>query len=86
MEYYHHNESLKDVGGLDNLKDWLEKRGQGFDRYAKEYGLEIPKMGVLFLGISGTGNSLCAKAVGNEWRFPTIKLDMGKIFGGIVGE
>ena len=85
LEYYHHSEKLTDVGGLENLKDWLKKRGLGFVRRAREYGLEIPK-GVLFLGIPGTGKSLCAKAVGNEWGFPTIKLDMGRIFGGIVGE
>ena len=85
LEYYHHKEGLSDVGGLDELKNWLTKRGRAFHKEAKEYGLEIPK-GVLLLGIPGTGKSLSAKAIGSEWKFPIIKLDMGRIFGGIVGE
>ena len=85
LEYYHPNETMDDIGGLENLKDWLTKRGRGFSKYAKEYGLDAPK-GVLMLGIPGTGKSLAAKAVGNAWNFPLLKLDMGKIFGGVVGE
>lgn len=67
------------------MKDWLKRRGRAFEEKAKEYGLETPR-GILLLGIPGTGKSLCAKAVGSAWQFPIIKLDMGKIFGGIVGE
>lgn len=85
LEYYHHNETLDDVGGLDILKDWLKRRGRAFEDEAKKYGLEIPR-GILLLGIPGTGKSLCAKAVGSAWQFPIIKLDMGKVFAGIVGE
>ena len=85
LEYYHHNETLDDVGGLDILKDWLKRRGRAFEEEAKKYGLEIPR-GILLLGIPGTGKSLCAKAVGSAWQFPIIKLDMGKVFAGIVGE
>jgi len=85
LEYYHPKETMNDIGGLENLKDWLKKRGRGFDRYAKEFGLDTPK-GVLLLGIPGTGKSLSAKAIGNAWQFPLLKLDMGKVFGGIVGE
>jgi hypothetical protein len=85
LEYYHPKETMKDIGGLDNLKDWLQKRGRGFDKSAKEFGLETPK-GILLLGIPGTGKSLTAKAIGSEWQFPLLRLDMGKIFGGIVGE
>ena len=85
LEYYHHNETLDDIGGLDVLKNWLRRRGRAFEQGAKDYGLETPR-GILLLGIPGTGKSLCAKAVGAAWQFPIIKLDMGKIFGGIVGE
>jgi SpoVK/Ycf46/Vps4 family AAA+-type ATPase len=85
LEYYHPKEEMKDVGGLDNLKDWLTKRGRGFDKGASEFGLNPPR-GILLLGIPGTGKSLTAKAIGNLWRFPLLRLDMGKIFGGIVGE
>jgi len=85
LEYYHHRETLDDVGGLDILKNWLKRRGRAFEEKAKEYGLETPR-GILLLGIPGTGKSLCAKAVGSAWQFPIIKLDMGKIFGRFVGE
>ena len=85
LEYYHPKETMNDVGGLENLKNWLKKRGRGFDKGAKDFGLTYPK-GILLLGIPGTGKSLTAKAVGNLWHFPLLRLDMGKIFGGIVGE
>lgn len=85
LEYYHPKETMTDVGGLSNLKDWLIKRGRGFDKGAKDFGLTYPR-GIMLLGIPGTGKSLTAKAIGNEWHFPLLRLDMGKIFGGIVGE
>lgn len=85
LEYYHPKENMKDVGGLNILKEWLTKRGRGFDKSAAEFGLTTPR-GILLLGIPGTGKSLTAKAIGNEWHFPLLRLDMGKIFGGIVGE
>lgn len=85
LEYYHPKENMADVGGLNRLKDWLLKRGRGFDKSAADFGLTTPR-GILLLGIPGTGKSLTAKAIGNEWRFPLLRLDMGKIFGGIVGE
>ncbi|MEI8202835.1 MAG: AAA family ATPase [Bacteroidota bacterium] len=85
LEYYHPKETMTDVGGLSNLKNWLIKRGRGFDKGAKDFGLTYPR-GILLLGIPGTGKSLTAKAIGNMWHFPLLRLDMGKIFGGIVGE
>lgn len=85
LEYYHPKETLHDIGGLDNLKSWLNRRGRGFDKTAKEFGLDAPR-GILLLGIPGTGKSLTAKAIGTLWQFPLLRLDMGKIFGGIVGE
>lgn len=85
LEYYHPDESFADVGGLGRLKTWLEKRRRGFDIGASDFGLTYPR-GILLLGIPGTGKSLTAKAVGSQWNFPLLRLDMGKIFGGIVGE
>ena len=85
LEYFHPKEEMKDVGGLDVLKDWLGKRGRAFEKGAAGFGLSYPRC-ILLLGIPGTGKSLTAKAVGNLWHFPLLRLDMGKIFGGIVGE
>jgi SpoVK/Ycf46/Vps4 family AAA+-type ATPase len=85
LEYFHPKEEMQDVGGLDLLKDWLNKRGRAFEKGAADFGLIYPR-GILLLGIPGTGKSLTAKAIGNLWHFPLLRLDMGKIFGGIVGE
>lgn len=85
LEYYHPKDSMSDIGGLDELKKWLDKRRRGFDKDAQKFGLETPK-GILMLGVPGTGKSLTAKAIGSDWQFPLLRLDMGKIFGGIVGE
>lgn len=75
-----------DVGGLEGLKDWLNKRSDTFSRDAKEFGLpEFPK-GVLLLGIQGCGKSLTAKAIANQWQIPLLKFDVGKIFSSHVGE
>ncbi len=85
LEYFHPKASLDDIGGLDNLKSWLQRRRQSFSRDAQEFGLETPR-GVLLLGLPGTGKSLAAKAVANAWKLPLLRLDMGKIYGGIVGQ
>src|SRR5207244_8807058 len=37
------------------------------------------------LGGQGCGKSLSAKAVGALWHLPLLRLDVGKIFAGIVG-
>jgi SpoVK/Ycf46/Vps4 family AAA+-type ATPase len=85
LEYFHPKENLDSIGGLDNLKEWLQIRSKAFSERAKEFGLSYPK-GVMLLGIPGTGKSLSAKAVSNAWKFPLLRLDFGKVFGGIVGE
>ena len=66
-------------------KDWLNKRKTAFSLQASNYGLPTPR-GLLLIGIQGTGKSLTAKAIANDWQLPLLKLDVGKLFGGIVGE
>ena len=85
LEYYSVSEKMSNLGGLDNLKDWLKKRKTAFGIQAYNYGLPTPR-GLLLIGIQGTGKSLTAKAIANEWQLPLLKLDVGKLFGGIVGE
>ena len=85
LEYTSVNETMTNLGGLDNLKDWLKKRKTAFGIQASNYGLPTPR-GLLLVGIQGTGKSLTAKAIANEWQLPLLKLDVGKLFGGIVGE
>ncbi|MFS8801703.1 AAA family ATPase [Synechococcus sp. R6-5] len=85
LEFYNPSETLQNVGGLENLKAWIRGRRNSFSVQAHAYGLPSPK-GVLLVGIQGTGKSLCAKTIAREWRMPLLKLDVGRLFGGIVGE
>ena len=85
LEYWSVNEKITNIGGVENLKDWLKKRKTSFGIQASNYGLPTPR-GLLLVGIQGTGKSLTAKAIGTEWQLPLLKLDVGKLFGGIVGE
>ncbi|MBR3890925.1 MAG: AAA family ATPase [Bacilli bacterium] len=85
LEYFHPKEYLTNVGGLENLKEWIHKRGNAYSDDAKAYGLNTPR-GVLLLGVPGCGKSLTAKAIANEWQFPLLRFDLGKVFGGVVGE
>ena len=85
LEYWSVDEKISNLGGLNNLKDWLNKRKTAFTIQASNYGLPTPR-GLLLIGIQGTGKSLTAKAIANDWQLPLLKLDVGKLFGGIVGE
>ncbi len=84
LEYYEQREEFSDVGGMEILKDWLVKRRNAFSSRARDFGLPVPK-GILLIGVPGTGKSLTAKAVGALWQMPLLRLDVGKIFGGLVG-
>jgi len=85
LEYWSVNEKIDNIGGVDKLKEWLKKRKTSFGIKASNYGLPTPR-GLLLVGIQGTGKSLTAKAIATEWQLPLLKLDVGKLFGGIVGE
>ncbi|MSP60323.1 MAG: AAA family ATPase [Myxococcales bacterium] len=84
LEYYEATEKLAGIGGLETLKQWLTKRRNAYSHEARDFGLPLPK-GILLIGVPGCGKSLMAKAVGSEWQMPLLRLDVGKIFGGLVG-
>jgi len=85
LEFYPATEQISDIGGLDNLKEWLLRRGSAFSEQARQYGLPHPR-GLLLVGIQGTGKSLTAKAIAHHWHLPLLRLDVGRLFGGLVGE
>jgi AAA+ superfamily predicted ATPase len=84
LEYFAADQALSAVGGLDHLKLWLTRRGAAFSEAARRFGLPEPK-GLLLLGVQGCGKSLTAKAVAGQWRLPLLRLDMGRIFSGLIG-
>jgi SpoVK/Ycf46/Vps4 family AAA+-type ATPase len=85
LEFCSSDSSLDDIGGLSNLKQWLNQRTSSFSEQALSYGLAAPR-GLLLVGVQGTGKSLTAKAIANDWQLPLLRLDFGRLFGGIVGE
>jgi SpoVK/Ycf46/Vps4 family AAA+-type ATPase len=85
LEFYSTLETVENIGGLDNLKNWLKLREKAFSNEAKAYGLPSPK-GIALIGIPGTGKSLTAKMIGGMWQLPLLRLDMGALFGSLVGE
>ena len=85
LEYYEVQESFANVGGLDNLKEWLLKRGKAFSEEAKQFGLPQPK-GILLLGVQGCGKSLISKTISALWKLPLLRFDPGNIFGSYIGE
>lgn len=85
LEYYPARDRMDDVGGMDGLKRWLDQRSKNFTDEAIKYGLPAPK-GVLLLGVQGCGKSLIAKAIAAQWQLPMLRLDVGRIFGSLVGQ
>jgi SpoVK/Ycf46/Vps4 family AAA+-type ATPase len=77
----------RDIGGLENLKEWTKRVSKAFHERekAEKYKLPLPK-GVLVTGVPGTGKTLFAKCVAHLFGVPLFRLDMGKLFGGIVGQ
>ena len=84
LEYCPSEASPADIGGLDALKHWLEQRHMAFSEEAMRYGLPLPR-GVLLVGPQGTGKSLTAKAIAHSWSMPLLRLDVGRLFAGLVG-
>lgn len=85
LEFIKSNFNMDDVGGLENLKKWLVKRNNSWlGKAQKDYNLPSPK-GILITGVPGCGKSLTAKAMSALWQLPLLRLDVGKIFSGLVG-
>jgi ATP-dependent 26S proteasome regulatory subunit len=84
LEYFSPKERFEHIGGLGILKDWLAKRSLAFSPEARAFGLPQPR-GILMLGVQGCGKSLCAKAVASLWQLPLLRLDIGRMFGSLVG-
>lgn len=80
-------EKITDIGGLENLKEWLNRKSKIFKdiKRAEEFGVDMPK-GVLIAGVPGCGKSLCAKAAASLFEVPLLRLDIGTLMGKYLGE
>jgi ATP-dependent 26S proteasome regulatory subunit len=85
LEFVDATDTMASVGGLDNMKRWLEQRRGAWDDRALKFGLDPPK-GVIILGVQGCGKSLCARAVAGEWKLPLVKFDTAAVYDKFIGE
>lgn len=87
LEIINFKENIEDIGGLENLKEWLYKKAKVFDKLGKalKFGVDIPK-GIMIVGMPGCGKSLSAKAVAKLFKVPLLRLDVGRLLGKYVGE
>ena len=84
LEFVPPDSSLSQLGGLDQLKDWVAERDSLFLPEARKKGLPRPR-GVLMMGISGCGKSLAVKVIASQWKLPLFRLDMNLVFAGVQG-
>jgi hypothetical protein len=85
LEFYDLDAGVDDVGGLDELKEWLRRRALAYSPRAREQGIPLPK-GALLLGVQGCGKSLTARATARLLSFPLIRLDISALLSGARGE
>ena len=87
LEIVNFKESIDDIGGLENLKEWLERKAKIFANMDKaiKFGVDIPK-GIMIIGMPGCGKSLTAKATASLFEIPLVRLDVGRLLGKYVGE
>jgi ATP-dependent 26S proteasome regulatory subunit len=85
LEFIEASDDMSAVGGLENLKHWLQQRRGAWEDSARDFGLEPPH-GVIILGVQGCGKSLCARAVAGEWKLPLVKFDTSAVYDKYIGE
>lgn len=83
LELYHSTD-IKDVGGMENLKEWIGRRSRCYSEEAREFGVEPPK-GLVLVGVPGSGKSLVGKAIASVLGVPLVRMDFGRIFSSYVG-
>jgi ATP-dependent 26S proteasome regulatory subunit len=84
LEFVSPDQSIAQLGGLDQLKTWVHERRSLFSPEARKSDMPVPK-GVLMMGISGCGKSLAVKVIARLWKLPLFRLDMNLVFAGVQG-
>jgi len=85
LELINQPEGLDQVGGLEEAKKFVRQWKNCFSEEAQKFGVESLK-GLTLTGPPGTGKSLFAKAVAAELGLPLLRLDIGRLLGGVVGQ
>lgn len=86
MEYFEPRPGgFSNVGGLEHFKEWALRQKIAYSPEARAYGLKLPK-GAMLLGVSGCGKTESCKALGSEWGWPVVRLDINALKGKYVGE
>lgn len=87
LESVSFTENVNDIGGLENLKEWLARKAKIFMNLDKaiKFGVDVPK-GIMIIGMPGCGKSLTAKATASLFEIPLVRLDVGRLLGKYVGE
>ena len=80
-------EGMGDIGGLEGLRAWLERKAKVMAELprARRFGVETPK-GAMIVGMPGCGKSLTAKATSARLGLPLLRLDIGSLMGRYVGD
>lgn len=84
LEYIPDVPPIQELGGLENLKEWLDKRKDLLLSVDESLADIVPK-GVLLMGVSGCGKSLVTKAISSAWSLPLYRMEMSRIFSGAGG-
>ncbi len=83
ISFEYQTAQFSEVAGLDNLKNWINKRKSAFKGSSKND--DFPK-GILLLGIQGGGKSLAAKAVAAFFGAALLRLDFASLYNKYIGE
>lgn len=75
----------EEIGGFDLLITYIDRRRLAYGKAARAVNLDYPK-GIVLVGVPGTGKSYVAMAIGRLLNLPAYIMDIGSVFGSLVGE
>ena len=80
LQFIPFREKMSDIGGMKNLKEWLDVYKGALD------DKKDPPKGILMMGVPGCGKSVMSRAIAQEWNLPLLSMNAANIFDKYVGE